>query len=96
MFRSYFFQNFAYISIYFSKFPYGNSTAWRRQPKRSSSHTGPCERVCVCAVTQLNWRVHADLQPDLHDAAGGPLVGLPPVPGAHAAGLPARLLGRHQ
>ena len=38
------------------------------------------------SVHQLPRRLHADLQPDLHDAPHRPLVGLPPVPGAHAAG----------
>jgi hypothetical protein len=50
----------------------------------------------MIAVTQLNWRVHADLQPNLHDAVGWALVRLPSVPCAYAAGLSARLLGRHQ
>ena len=40
--------------------------------------------------------VHANIQPNLHDAVGGSLVGVPPVPGAHAPGLPHQQLGLHQ
>jgi hypothetical protein len=48
------------------------------------------------AVHQLVGRVHAHLQPDLHDASDWPLVGLPPVPRPHAPGLPLQLVGGHQ
>ena len=47
-------------------------------------------------VTEIHGRLHEDLQPDLHDVPDLPLVGVPPVPGAHAPGLPPRLLGQHQ
>ena len=40
--------------------------------------------------------VHANIQPNLHDAVGGPLVGVPPIPGAHAPGIPEQQLGHHQ
>ena len=48
------------------------------------------------SVHQLPWRVHADLQLDLHDAADRALVRLPPVLGAHAPGVPLQQLGGHQ
>ena len=31
--------------------------------------------------------VHANIQPNLHDALGRPLVGLSPIPGADATGI---------
>ena len=31
--------------------------------------------------------VHANIQPNLHDALGRPLVGLSPIPGADAPGI---------
>ena len=40
------------------------------------------------SVPEHGERVHANIQPDLHDAAGGPLVRVSAVPGAHAAGVP--------
>ena len=62
------------------------------------SSTRPIDLIeCIdVSVHQLPRRLHADLQPDLHDAPHRPLVGLPPVPGAHAAGLPAGLMGHHR
>ena len=52
------------------------------------SSTRPIDLIeCIdVSVHQLPRRLHADLQPDLHDAPHRPLVGLPPVPGANAAG----------
>jgi len=56
----------------------------------------PCANpLLLFSVPEHGERLHADLQPDLHDAAGGPLVGLPPVPCAHVAGLSRQQLGRH-
>ena len=57
----------------------------------------PLLRSCIAfSVPEHGVCVHADLQPDLHDAAGGPLVRLSPVPRAHAAGLPQEQLGGNQ
>ena len=36
------------------------------------------------SVPEHGERVHAHIQPNLHDALGRPLVRLPPIPGAHA------------
>ena len=49
-----------------------------------------CEpaNVYSISVSEHGVRVHANIQPDLHDAAGGPLVWVSAVPGAHAAGVP--------
>lgn len=47
-------------------------------------------------VPQHGLGVHAHLQPHLDDAAHRPLVGLPAVPGADAARVPCKVLGRHQ
>ena len=46
-------------------------------------------------VSKHGERIHADLQPDLYDAVGGPLVGLPAVLGADAAGLSLQQLGHY-
>ena len=48
------------------------------------------------SAPQLYRSVHEDLQPDLHDVAGGPLVGLPPVPSSNAPGFPLGFLGCNQ
>ena len=39
------------------------------------------------SVPEHGERVHANIQPNLHDALGRPLVGLSPIPGADAAGI---------
>ena len=39
------------------------------------------------SVPEHGERVHANIQPNLHDALGRPLVGLSPIPGAHAPRL---------
>jgi hypothetical protein len=62
-------------------------------PRPSPSSTNPLP--ALISVPQHGERLHADLQSDLHDAVGGPLVGLPPVPCAHVAGLPRQQLGGH-
>ena len=48
------------------------------------------------SVVEFNRCFHENIQPDLHDATGRPLVRLPPVSGSHAAGVPPELLGLHQ
>lgn len=47
-------------------------------------------------VPEYGQRLHEDLQPDLHDAADWTLVGMSSIPRAHAAGIPSKLVGRHQ
>ena len=39
------------------------------------------------SVPEHGERVHANIQPNLHDALGRPLVGLSPIPGADAPGI---------
>ena len=39
------------------------------------------------SVPEHGERVHANIQPNLHDALGRPLVGLSPIPGADASGI---------
>lgn len=39
---------------------------------------------------------HADIQSHLYDATNRPLVWMPAVPGAYAAGVPIKFLGSHQ
>ena len=47
-------------------------------------------------VFKYGERVYAHLQPDLHDAADWPLVGMSPVPRANAARISTQFVGRHQ
>lgn len=50
--------------------------------------------ILLFAVPQHGLGVHADIQPNLHDAANRPLVRLPSVPRSYAAGIPSQLVGR--
>lgn len=52
--------------------------------------------VRVFAVPEHGIRVHADIQPDLHDAAHRPLVRLPAVPRPYAARFSTQLLGSNK
>lgn len=48
------------------------------------------------SVPQHGQRVHAHLQPHLHDAPDRSLVGMSAVPSAHASRLPVKLVGSDQ
>ena len=56
----------------------------------------PLTNLFSFSVPQHGQCFHAHLQPYLHDASGGTLVRMSPVPGPYAAELPPQQLGFHK
>lgn len=65
--------------------------------QRNFSTNSPIVSYSYCiTVPQHGKCFHADIQSHLYDAINRPLVWMPAVPGAYAAGVPIKFLGSHQ